>query len=119
MFRLREEHLKAFSDDFGDRLPDRIAGFLRREFPDAAAEDRRELVAAVADQIVRAKGYHLESDRDFAVYVTAAWMLGADFDREFPAAQAVLSSDRLIRAEKREWLMEFVAELFSRLERPV
>ena len=102
MLRFSQEQLAAFGDDaFAEQLTD----FLRERFPDAAAQE----------QIDRGHSYGLHSQRQLAVYVTTAWLLGADFDTKFPAAEEMLSSHRSGSA-KQQWLSEFTQELFKSLK---
>ena len=70
---------------------------------------------AVQEQIDRGHSYGLHSQRQLAVYVTTAWLLGADFDTKFPAAEEMLSSHRSGSA-KQQWLSEFTQELFKSLK---
>jgi hypothetical protein len=115
MVNIREQQMDEFARNQREGFVDRVTVHLRAHFPDAAVVPWAELRAGVAAQIARGERYGLELEQENAVYVTAAWLLGEDFDTRMPAAEAVLSSPNLSGEEKRRWLDEFTRELFMRL----
>ncbi len=115
MLRIRLEQLEAFSTNQEDNFAERVVRFLQLQFPDAAQEDSSKLLTVVKRQIFKAESYGIEFEQDLAIYTTAAWLLGPDFDTEFPAAFAVLSSPKMQGQKKAAWLRDFATELFSRL----
>jgi len=94
----------------------RLVRFLQGRFPDAAREPEPSMVEGVRAQVASARGYGLITEQQIATYVTAAWLLGDDFDREFPAAAELLSSTAKAE-EKSDWLAQFTKKLFQQLER--
>ena len=117
MYKVRSAQMSAFEKDQYERFIDRITAHLREQFPDAAALPVDELRIGVAAQLKRADEYGLDLEQEQAIYATSAWLLGEDFDKRFPAAEAVLSSSRLTSFEKQQWLEEFTREIFARLEK--
>jgi hypothetical protein len=89
------------------KLAQRIADFLVSKFPtDLTAQD---LLPRIRLLVRRARDYGLQSDQAVATYVTTAWLLGVDFDHDFPFAQQVLLSKRpeLAKAEQlRAWAID-------------
>lgn len=67
-------------------------------------------------QAGRAEAYGLVTERQAAAYVTCAWLLGPDFDAEFPAAREMLGSHEHSPDEKAEWLGEWTEAMFAALE---
>ncbi|HUF80529.1 MAG TPA: hypothetical protein VMN03_05275 [Burkholderiales bacterium] len=70
----------------------------------------------IAKQLIKARSYGLETQQHAATYVVCAWVLGADFDSEFPAARDTLTAADLSASQKAEWLADWTQELFHVLE---
>jgi hypothetical protein len=114
--QIRKEQMDAFRLAAEHDFKIRLVRFLQGRFPDAAREPEASLVEALGPQIAKARGYGLITEQQIATYVTAGWLLGGDFDLEFPAAKQML--DLNIKAdEKSDWLARFTKELFQQLER--
>lgn len=71
-------------------------------------------LSEITRQLDMARGYGLVSDQDLGVYVTAAYLLGADFDTRFPEVKAVLTSAMTAR-DKTIWLQDWNLALFTML----
>ncbi len=112
---IRKEQMTALSLGTEERFGDRLVAFLRQEFPEAAAQPLQELKAAVQQQDTKARQYGLDNGQDIAVYVVTAWLLGEDFDTEFPAAAETLGST-LSSDLKAHWLSAWTEKLFAALE---
>jgi hypothetical protein len=112
IFQLRPEHLKAISEE---DFTIRVAIFLRDTFPDAEDVARDELVRTVGEQVHRAMRYGFSAEQDIATYVITAWLLGEDFDTEFPAAGQILTSTDGAEARAAA-LEEWTKILFAALE---
>jgi len=93
----------------------RLTRFLRMQFADAAAEPVEKLRPEVAGQIAKARRYGLLTEQEVASYVISAWLLGQDFDKEFPAAQEVLTAP-VSGNVKACFLEQWTQELFEKLE---
>jgi hypothetical protein len=113
--QIRKEQIDAFRLAAEHDYEIRLVRFLQGRFPDAAREPEATLLEGVRPQIANARGYGLITEQQIATYVTAAWLLGADFDREFPAAQQMLVSGAPAD-ENSDWLARFTKELFKTLE---
>ena len=94
----------------------RLVQFLRNQFPDAVTAPQKELEAGVERQIKQARGHGFLAEQDIATYVTSAWLLGEEFDREFPAVAEVLESISPVD-EKANWLEQFTETIFRELEK--
>lgn len=117
MLKIRKDQMNALSEPMGDRFVDGLVEFLREEFEDARRERPDDLKPPVREQIEKARSYGLESKEQIATYVTAAWLLGPEFDAEFPAARDVLTSSAYTPDEKSDWLAEWVERMFYELGR--
>ncbi|KHD11469.1 hypothetical protein PN36_29115 [Candidatus Thiomargarita nelsonii] len=71
---------------------------------------------AIHEQVSKARSYGLETERQIANYVTTAWLLGQQFDTEFPAAQEMLNSSNYSHDEKSLWLEQWTEQIFATLE---
>lgn len=114
--KIREDQLRALAAPQAERFEARLADFLREQFPEAAEEPPDELRAAVRAQAEKAEAYGLLTERQAAAYVACAWLLGPDFDTEFPAAVEVLGSPERSPDEKADWLGEWTEAMFAALE---
>jgi hypothetical protein len=117
MIVFRKEQLDSLSRNQENRFVDRLVAFLQEQFPDAAAEPVHELRPGVEDQTRKAAKYGLELEQEQAVYVTSAWLLGADFDAHFPAAQHMLESPDYTPEQKSDWLEAWTVKMFEELEK--
>lgn len=83
MFKLRQEHLKAFSQLTLESFLNRGVSHLRKHFPsrveDASDDDLRNWIRSC---IPRAGAYGLTSQYEVMCFVDATILLGADFDSE-------------------------------------
>lgn len=90
--------------------------FLYENFPESLDEDPEELTETVGDLIEKAESYGLVTEQQVMTYITSAWLLGLDFDEEFPAANETLASKDLTPDEKAEWLAKWTEKIFAALE---
>jgi hypothetical protein len=116
MFKIRKEQMDAQTKAVLEHYEDRLYEFLCEEFPEAKDEPPDELRAEIHRQVEKAKGYGLESEQDVATYMTSAWMLGKEFDTEFPAANEILISPLRTSEMKAEALAKLTERLFLALE---
>ena len=114
MFQLRPETLARFAEAERAWFTTRLADHLRQHFPDAAAEP--DLRTAVREQVEHAAAFELRSEHSVALYVTAAWLLGASFAADFPEAARILSSAAHTPAQKAAWLERWMELLFLALD---
>lgn len=115
---IRNEQMDAFRRA-SDRVYEmRLLRFLKHQFPDAAQAPDGPLLSEIREQIANARAYGIVTERQIATYITSAWLLGGDFDGEFPAAQTMLNSEASGKA-KSEWLEQFTKGLFAQLGRRI
>ena len=114
--QIRTEQMEEFSRAELTKFEARIADFLQNEFLDVQKIPREELMPVIHEQVSKARSYGLETERQIANYVTTAWLLGRQFDIEFPAAQEILKSSEYSPDDKSEWLAQWTTEMFSALE---
>jgi hypothetical protein len=112
---IRKEQLAFLAEQQGHSYALRLTKFLQLQFPDAGQEPTDKLLPEVAAQIKNAQNYGLLTEQDIAHYVISAWLLGKNFDHEFPAAQEVLAAP--ISAEmKVHFLEHWTQQIFAELE---
>jgi hypothetical protein len=116
MFKIRKEHMDAQSQAVREGFEDRLVEFLCSEFPEAQREPPAELRAVVHEQAEKAVGYGIETEQHVAIYLTTAWLLGRNFDTEFPAANEILTSGFRDSAMKADDLAKLTERLFVVLE---
>jgi hypothetical protein len=90
--------------------------FLREHFEDAKTMPAPELESSVDLCLAKAERYGLDTGQDAATFTVTSYLLGLDFDRDFPAATDVLLSPVLTSADKALWLRQWTEELFRTLE---
>lgn len=113
---LRREMYDAFSAVARSDFRRSLIAFLAEQFESARAMPPAELASAVDLCIGKAESYGLTRGEDVATFAVTAYLLGLDFDRDFPAATNVLLSPVLTSADKAQWLCEWTAELFRTVE---
>ncbi|PYP91717.1 MAG: hypothetical protein DMG65_06635 [Candidatus Angelobacter sp. Gp1-AA117] len=96
----------------------RLLYFLQDQFPDAAEHEQATLREGIRGQIAKARSYGFLTERQIAAYVISAWLLGEDFDHEFPAVQQILRPG-LTPVEKSTQLEQFTRDIFDQLKRSV
>jgi hypothetical protein len=116
LLKLRPAQMRAFAKASEERFADRVASFLQEQFPDAAGEPRGSLKAAVVEQIHRAREYGFTTEAQLTTYVITAWVLGAEFDSDMPAARDMLRSQMHTPDDKALWLERWTEKLFRTLE---
>jgi hypothetical protein len=113
--KIRKEQLDALNRRQETDYQLRLVNLLREQFPDSAGEPVEKLRPEVVAQIAKARGYGLFSEQEIAGYVISAWLLGPDFDKEFPAAREVLTAP-ISGNMKASFLEKWTEELFEKLE---
>ena len=111
MLTIREEQFRALELAQEDRFITRLMDFLRQRFPDSLEMPPDMLMAEMRRQFEKAQYYQIVTEQGVATYVITAWLLGVDFDNEFPAAQEILSSN-VTPEYKQHWLAEWTAGIF-------
>ncbi len=91
----------------------RIRKLIWKQFPEALSVPRHELDAQIFRQLQRAERYGLHSENAAATYVMTAWLLGPEFDQEYPAVHDRLSNPQLSEALKVLWLQTFTIRLLD------
>jgi hypothetical protein len=95
---------------------DRLLAFLHETFPDSLEMREGELQRAVRRLLEKATGYGFSTESEIAVYVTTAYLLGENFDTEFPAASDMLLSPEYASYQKADFLQTWTRHLFDTLE---
>ena len=103
--QIRQEQVDALSKRSAAEFVPRLAAFLRKHFPNAREEPIHRLQSEVEQQVRRARFHGMETEKQIANYVTAAWILGPDFDREIARVQRVLGNPIFTAQNKSEWLI--------------
>jgi hypothetical protein len=111
--QIRQEQMDTFSQAEITKFDARIADFLQSQFPDAPEIPREYLMPVIHEQVKTARSYGLETERQIGNFVTTAWLLGSQFDTDFPAAQEMLKSSEYTPDEKSEWLAQWTEEMFA------
>ena len=95
---------------------ERAIAFLYENFPESLDEDADELTETVGLLIEQAEKYGLETEQQVMTYITTAWLLGVNFDEEFPAANETLNSKDFTPDEKADWLAKWTEDIFAAFE---
>ena len=94
---------------------DRLVQFLHATFPDAREMPAGELKDAVGRLHRKATGYGFAYEAEIAIYVTTAYLLGENFDTEFPAAADILTHPGYPSDQKADILESWTKQLFQAL----
>jgi hypothetical protein len=94
----------------------RMREILAEQFPDQqaylASPEFEPTVLALVD---RAATYGLADEQSAATFVLTAWLLGAEFDTDFPGLQQLLAQDDLTALQKCAALERFAQTLLDDL----
>jgi len=95
----------------------RVQAAVAQQFPDQAAALPEEAFAKeVEDLVQRAGAYGLTDERSAAVFVVTAWLLGEDFDAQYPELKALLQVKALLPMQKSAAMEAFATTLLDALE---
>src|SRR5690349_5392044 len=94
----------------------RLVAFLHDTFPDSLEIPLDELHQVIQRLLAKAQGYGFADEAPTAIYVTTAYMLGENFDTEFPAATEILTNLHVSAEKKADWLENWTRRLFEALE---
>lgn len=110
MFKIRREHIDAFTRVAVQAYEDRIFVHLRKYFPDKfSAMTESELRAFIRHGIRRAANYRIVGQRDVCLYIDLMAEFGKDFDTDtsLPWAAAILKEEDEDPSEKIDRVFAF------------
>ena len=117
MLTIRKDQMAALATPSISVFLERAVSFLYENFPESLDEDPGELTEAAGGQLERAESYGLVTEQQAMTYITSAWLLGPEFDKEFPAAKETLVSEDFSPDEKKVWLSDWTEKIFAALEK--
>lgn len=88
----------------------RFRALIYDTFPEANAIPPGSMDRVIIQQAHRAASYGLTSERPVGIYVLTAWLLGCDFDQQFPELGATLNQYDVGEIEKSHCLERFAVE---------
>ena len=92
---------------------ERAVKFLYEKFPESRKEDPDKLTDMVGVQLDKADSYGLATEQQVMTYITSAWVLGPNFDKEFPSARETLNSKRTTPDKKADWLAKWTEKVVA------
>ncbi len=115
--QISTKQMKAFARAETDLFEKRMMALLNDRFPESKKIPRDELLEEIHNQIEKARSYNFRMEPQVADYIIASWLLGPEFDNEFPAAKAMLNDSNYTAIEKSDWLKEWTHAMFETLEK--
>lgn len=85
----------------------KLLNFLHALFPESIEIPDEELIKTLQSVLEKASNYGFDAESDFAIYIITAYLLGVDFDTEFPVVNAILSAPGVIASQKAENLQNW------------
>jgi len=113
---IRKEQMDALSNDAEKRYVTRLIDYLQKHFPEAVQTPPVTLRAAVREQIAKARSYRLITERQIAKYVITAWVMGPNFDKDYPTAKRTLTSKKTAE-QKSKWLADWTKLFFRQTKK--
>lgn len=110
MLVIRDAQMEVFREYAFKRYEEKLVDFLWHQLVEARTIPKEELEVFVHEQVTKARSYQLSTERQIAVYVTTAWLLGREFDVKFWQASDQLNSTELSADEKIKWLAPWAKE---------
>jgi len=114
--KLENEQMVDLAQRERGKFEDSLVKLLRDEFPEARQVPDDVLKNEVSSLIKTAENYGLTTEKQAVVFVISAAYLGADFDRELPAARKILLAPDLDGDAKAEWLREWTPQVVDQRE---
>jgi len=116
MLSIRKEQLQIFHEKSVENFSDRTYDFLCEEFEDIGKENKSEVIDTIKQLIEKGNSYQLITEQQLIIFIITAWLLGKNFDTDFPKANEILSSSNYSPSDKVEWLSKWTESLFKALE---
>lgn len=114
MFTFSEAQMQRIGEQ---HFLDRLRSLLAEQFPDQQADlQAPEFEPQVRRLVERAATYGLGDEQSAAGFVLTAWLLGAEFDTDFPDLQTLLRDDTLTARQKSAALESFAQALLEDLQ---
>jgi hypothetical protein len=110
MLIIRNAQMEVFREYAFERYEEKLVNYLWHHLAEARTIPREELEVFVHEQVTKARFYQFSTERQIAVYVTTAWLLGGEFDVKFWQASDQLNSAELSADEKIEWLVPWAKD---------
>ncbi len=116
MFIINQDQIDKLDEAARYDFENRMVAFLQTEFPDAQKEPPEKLKKGVQQQIDKSFSYDLTTEQQVARYISTAWLMGPDFDTEFPKANHILTFTLLSPEEKSEAIVDWSQSIFLQLQ---
>jgi hypothetical protein len=113
MFTISNEQFFELGGQRKKEFAMQLIGVLREDHEEARQLEDERFFDAVAGQIDKALGYGIFHEKNIAVYVVTAFLLGASFDEEFPAVQEFLPDESLDEDTRANALQQWGQMLFE------
>ncbi len=113
MFRISNQHLDAFREQFAEDYAIRLAHRIVDKFPDELTKlglDQQQVLPFVKDSVSRAKQYGVDRTLDVELFVDCCVLLCPDFDKspEYPWAREILGRDELTGTAKMDLIHDYL-----------
>lgn len=113
---IRKQQCTLFSQHQEHAFELRLECFLRQQFPAVAAVQTDKLRCEIGTQTQKSRQYGMETETGIAAYVITSWLLGVDFDTQFPAAQEVLTA-QIPGEMKAAFLERWTQQMFGEMDK--
>lgn len=92
-----------------------------RKYLNSSFEESQQVPADIMEEVIikqtkQARLYNITLETDLTAYLSAAWLLGEDFDTKFQTVKDVLQNDILPASDKAEFLWDFTKQSFAILQ---
>jgi len=116
MYVINDDQLAALGTPEKDALAGKMMLVLRGKFAQANELADAEFKESIALQIERALYYGITIERNIALYIVTAFLMGENFDTEFKAVQHFLPDPNLDETTKANALEQWCGMVFEALE---
>lgn len=113
MLKLSEIQFRQISVSY---MAARLVDTLRASYPMEAGVTRQEDLSRICGQLTAAQNFGFSSEKDQAMYVLYAWLMGDNFMERYNVVREHLLDETIPRNMRWDWLGEWFQEGMSRLK---
>ena len=111
MLKITQEQLEIMEETKLPAFFKTVVEYINKEFPDFQPEQQVDLTTWVTQNYLKAKSYQINTIKGHIKYINYCCLFGDDFDKKYPFANTILTSDKTPNSKMAELKDGFIEEL--------